>query len=60
MTRSVKISSEIFDNVAPASVVAELEYDDAIDSIENLKVGDQQEVLEAMLAQDQIFLEDSL
>jgi magnesium transporter len=49
-----------FDNVAPASVVIELEYDDVIDSIENLEAFDQQEVLEAMPAQNQILFEDSL
>jgi magnesium transporter len=49
-----------FDNVAPASVVIEPEYDDAVDSIENLEACDQQEILEAMLAQDQILFEDSL
>jgi magnesium transporter len=46
--------------VAPASVVIELEYDDVIDSIENLEAFDQQEVLEAMPAQNQILFEDSL
>jgi magnesium transporter len=51
---------ENIDNSALASVVVELEHDDAIDFIENLEALDQQEILEVMPAQDRVLLEDSL
>jgi magnesium transporter len=51
---------ENIDNALLANVVVELEHDDAVDFIESLKATDQQEVLEAMPAQDRVLLEDSL